>query len=700
MPLKRKESDMKKTRKFLALLMAAVMVMAMGLTAFAEDPDPGQGTTPPPTNTKTVNEFPLGNNQPSSADKVKVSVDGITTEQKDADAGKAEKVTVTLYKIAKANYGQNGATGFMEYEWIKEGLFADVKAPTANEITAIANQLKAGGIEVEGVKVLSINATGETYPLTKTDVTGTFEQEVSAGVYIAIISGSACGYVYNPVLLTATYEATTDADGNVTGVVLEGGKIDLSNADYIYGSTAVAKRTVPKIDKTIDNEANDKSDENLNENDLHTGSVGDVIRYTVTPTMPEYPTAASNKTFFIGDTMSEGLTFQYNSLNVTLKDAAGAAGPAVTRTQETVDFKNAAGEDVSAVKYTYSITVEVNGINVTKEIATAYGTVVVGGKATTATTTVSPTGFSLNFDYDSLVYGDAGAVYAPIVKYSAVVNEKAVVGDPGNENEARLYYTSEPNNGNTWTPDSDNPGGEPEEGNGIERFEDEEIVYTYQLSFIKTGVDGKALADAVFGIYKNGDTTTNTVSGLVDQVTTNENGFAISTNVGAGTYYIKEITAPKGYTLNEQVYEITADWKSVTTKVTATVTDRTYTTEADKALTGEQVGWLKDGVFYAMDQEHPADAQAAYLSSENTTTTNAVTKEMNPNVPDGDVNVQEGQGAGSGTVTLATKIPNTKLSALPSTGGIGTTIFTIGGCVIMIAAAGLFFATRRKAEKQ
>lgn len=44
-------------------------------------------------------------------------------------------------------------------------------------------------------------------------------------------------------------------------------------------------------------------------------------------------------------------------------------------------------------------------------------------------------------------------------------------------------------------------------------------------------------------------------------------------------------------------------------------------------------------------------------------------------------------------------ITNTKLSKLPSTGGIGTTIFTIGGCAIMIAAAGLFFATRKKAEK-
>lgn len=51
------------------------------------------------------------------------------------------------------------------------------------------------------------------------------------------------------------------------------------------------------------------------------------------------------------------------------------------------------------------------------------------------------------------------------------------------------------------------------------------------------------------------------------------------------------------------------------------------------------------------------------------------------------------------TVTGATYMIDTTLSSLPSTGGIGTTIFTIGGCAIMVAAAGLFFASRRKANK-
>lgn len=50
-------------------------------------------------------------------------------------------------------------------------------------------------------------------------------------------------------------------------------------------------------------------------------------------------------------------------------------------------------------------------------------------------------------------------------------------------------------------------------------------------------------------------------------------------------------------------------------------------------------------------------------------------------------------------VTVNASLTDSKLSALPSTGGIGTTIFTIAGCLIMVTAAGLFFASRKKANK-
>ena len=48
---------------------------------------------------------------------------------------------------------------------------------------------------------------------------------------------------------------------------------------------------------------------------------------------------------------------------------------------------------------------------------------------------------------------------------------------------------------------------------------------------------------------------------------------------------------------------------------------------------------------------------------------------------------------------ITVTVTDTKLSALPHTGGIGTTIFTIAGCLIMVTAAGLFFASRKRTNK-
>ena len=51
-------------------------------------------------------------------------------------------------------------------------------------------------------------------------------------------------------------------------------------------------------------------------------------------------------------------------------------------------------------------------------------------------------------------------------------------------------------------------------------------------------------------------------------------------------------------------------------------------------------------------------------------------------------------------ITGDASMVDTKLANLPGTGGIGTTIFTIGGCAIMIAAAALYFVSRKKTEEQ
>ena len=167
--------------------------------------------------------------------------------------------------------------------------------------------------------------------------------------------------------------------------------------------------------------------------------------------------------------------------------------------------------------------------------------------------------------------------------------------------------------------------------NGKADFGSKEInVYQGNITLTKTGENDVKLANAGFEVRKNSKESdalkfTKITDGVykydpngdVTEVFTKADGTVKVQGLDVGTYYFKETTAPKGYSVNQ-------DQSTATLKV------------EDKA---------------------------------------------------------------SAVLTATTSMTDTKLSALPSTGGIGTTIFTIAGCVIMIAAAGLFFASRKKTNK-
>ena len=65
---------------------------------------------------------------------------------------------------------------------------------------------------------------------------------------------------------------------------------------------------------------------------------------------------------------------------------------------------------------------------------------------------------------------------------------------------------------------------------------------------------------------------------------------------------------------------------------------------------------------------------------------------------DTDITEDDISDENASAITGDASMKDTKLASLPGTGGIGTTIFTIGGVVIMISAAGLYFATRKKEQ--
>ena len=184
-----------------------------------------------------------------------------------------------------------------------------------------------------------------------------------------------------------------------------------------------------------------------------------------------------------------------------------------------------------------------------------------------------------------------------------------------------------------------------------------QIVETKPVSFKVTKVDSEkqneTLGGAEFTIYKEVPeaiedvTTTITYNEqvknviIVDTITTASEGAlkgtATISNLDAqATYYVKETNAPTGYSLNDEVFKL----------------------EGATANTPTTSEWVDE--------------------NENVTYNKTTYTYTNFN----DITVDD-----------------TKLASLPSTGGIGTTIFTIGGCAIMIAAAALYFVNRRKSEE-
>lgn len=366
------------------------------------------------------------------------------------------------------------------------------------------------------------------------------------------------------------------------------GKTDITEGavDLTTTGANAKKADAPTIDKKITNS---------NGNDYgNSVEVNDIVNYEVTVTpIPNY--TGSYPVFNVEDTLSDGLDF------VTDEDG-NVVNPVVT-----------VGNKTLAKDTDYTVGVE--------------------GRTMT-----------INFVKDGAYKLNAYAGQTLKITYSAKVNDEAVLWKNVNTNTAKLNYTNDSKvNGNndsaekttyTYTFDI---GGEATGTNGI---------------ITKTGKDKNAetaLAGAVFGLYKAGEgVTAETVAtaaadAAYKTATSDDKGQINFRQLKEGTYYLKELTAPKGYSVNTHVYTVVID-----------------------------TAYNVDGT----------------LASWSVTIDNAKTSTFTSN------------NDGTWTSDIhATNIVNTTLSSLPSTGGIGTTLFTIAGCAIMVAAAGFFFASRKRVNK-
>lgn len=149
-------------------------------------------------------------------------------------------------------------------------------------------------------------------------------------------------------------------------------------------------------------------------------------------------------------------------------------------------------------------------------------------------------------------------------------------------------------------------------------------------------------------------------------------------------YRINKETNKKEYAVIDANGWITGQWIEETTEneVPAGL-GTTLTTADDGTVT---VKGLKAGDYYFKEVVAPDgysinDKDIAFTMAETTDKTTGVVTGVAPTQPE------------------LIKMYDSKLSALPSTGGMGTTLFTIAGCAIMVAAAGFFFASRKRVNK-
>lgn len=168
----------------------------------------------------------------------------------------------------------------------------------------------------------------------------------------------------------------------------------------------------------------------------------------------------------------------------------------------------------------------------------------------------SKNGFTVTFKPEFLKK-HVNEEYTILVNYYAILNDQATIGSSGNVNKTILDYSES----NKTTPSTT-------------------TTYTFGIPVFKyTGTEKTGLADAKFKLYTDAQckdenevkvkVKTNGTDYIVGDTDTNNNVMTSGTTVfninglKAGTYYLKEIEAPKGYNklANAIKVEITNDGK-------------------------------------------------------------------------------------------------------------------------------------------
>lgn len=273
-----------------------------------------------------------------------------------------------------------------------------------------------------------------------------------------------------------------------------------------------------------------------------------------------------------------------------------------------------------------------------------------------------------------------------------------------------------------------------EEGKTTAAFTVYNSTSTGNVYFSKVDEDSKPLSGATFAtyaLYKDGKLTTK-----ISEASSAASGQVSFGSLAVGTYYMKETAAPNGYQTDSNVYKVVvtendttitlisdddnesgSDIKSITNYPSSKEITIKKVDGNGNPLSGATFQIKKDGTPYLYDGTNSnitgagtANGQkisvqsGSYTIAETTAPAGyyGMTGSISFTVENGTVavdttNLPNGVtwDADSNTFTVK-NVPGTEL---PSTGGMGTTQYTIGGLLLMAASLVIGIGLRRKRER-
>lgn len=632
----------------MALVIATIMVMAMTVPTMAETSFSGTLDTA-------------------------VSVTGLEKDD-----------NVRFYQVLSYSQDATGTGG-----WVKTSDFNTLTDDQINQILGLGDYAPGGnkesqaGISAALAGEIASKITSSTTPsFTEiADVNGTASHSSpAAGLYVALITANTAGTVYNPVFVGADYY-TNDPATNTWAVT----------ADLTYQDTSMAKKAVITTTKsavdenTVDAEADGTAGNYTHNSD--TVSAGDVLTYTVNTVIPEFADNYVNAAFDVTDILDAGLQL----LNST--------------------------ESGAASNDNYSVVVKITPTGGTQSTITASDSiaVTVNGEATNVTPftiTASESGYTISFNkYYLLQKVDSNTALE--ITYKAKVLDSAA---PKSVNEVDNTVVVSFSNNPT---DSTSRAKEIAKTNHYTFGIDADILGQnvgdwVTTEVVKVGLDAEgneitttnttlhtgqtrvgALAGAKFFLYTDSSCESqynNSMLASGSYIASdstgrlniyNSEGALVQTGIkglDAGTYYLKETEAPAGYIRAQDPVKI---------EIIPTFEEKTETiTDGNDALY-VTVNELKSYKVEINDVEtasytmtNAADGSATSASQGDTVTGKDAS---------GFISATDAQDAAS----RAGKITNTQGVELPSTGGIGTTLFYTIGAILVIGAA-IVLITRRR----